>query len=77
MTSVTIPSSVTSIGKSVFSGCNKLETVVMRGERPRLGEKAFRDCSCLKAVHVPANAKSWAGMKEWQGIPLVFDAEAK
>ena len=73
MTSVTIPSSVTSIGKSVFSGCNKLETVVMRGERPRLGEKAFRNCSCLKAVHVPANAKSWEGMKEWQGIPLVFD----
>ena len=24
---------------------------------------------------VPANAKSWAGMKEWQGIPLVFDAK--
>ena len=34
-------------------------------------------CKMLKAIHVPPNAKSWAGMKEWQGIPLVFDAETK
>ena len=31
----------------------------------------------LKAIHVPANAMSWAGMKEWLGIPLVFDAARK
>jgi hypothetical protein len=33
------------------------------------------DCGNLKAIHVPANAKSWAGMKNWFGIPLVFDAK--
>ena len=33
------------------------------------------DVGKLKSIHVPANAKSWAGMKEWQGIPLVFDAK--
>ena len=32
----------------------------------------FKDCGKLRAIHVPANAKSWAGMKEWQGIPLVI-----
>jgi len=26
-------------------------------------------------IHVPADAKSWAGMKECQGVPLVFDEE--
>ena len=35
----------------------------------------FPGCGKLKAIRVPANAKSWAGMKEWLGIPLVFDAE--
>ena len=37
----------------------------------------FGGCAKLTAIHVPANAKSWAGMKEWQGIPLVFDAESQ
>ena len=73
MTSVMIPSSVTIVGRHAFSGCKKLATVVMRGERPELGVQAFDKCDSLKAIHVPANAKSWAGMKEWQCIPLVFD----
>ena len=33
-------------------------------------------CGKLKAIRVPANAKSWAGMKDWFGIPLVFDAKS-
>ena len=47
----------------------------MLGERPEAPENLFPGCGKLKAIHVPANAKSWAGMKEWQGIPLVFDAK--
>ena len=35
----------------------------------------FPGCGKLKAIRVPANAKSWAGMKDWFGIPLVFDAK--
>ena len=49
----------------------------MCGERPKADTGVFKDCKKLTAIHVPANAKSWAGMKEWQGIPLVFDAETK
>ena len=33
-------------------------------------------CGKLKAIRVPANAKSWAGMKDWFGFPLVFDAKS-
>ena len=76
--SVTIPKGVKDIGGEAFIECGGLESVTMCGERPNASDKGvFQGCGKLKAIHVPANAKSWAGMKEWQGIPLVFDAEAK
>lgn len=73
LTSVTIPSSVKSICAGAFWNCCGLTSVKMLGERPAVGSQMFAYCGKLKEIHVPANAKSWAGMKEWQGIPLVFD----
>lgn len=74
--SLTIPSSVRRIEQGAFYGCGSLTSVTMRGERPDAPKNIFERCGKLKSIHVPANAKSWAGMKDWQGIPLVFDAEA-
>ena len=73
--SVTIPSRVKSIGEHVFERCVELTEVTMLGERPDAPETLFPGCGKLKTIHVPANAKSWAGMKDWFGIPLVFDAK--
>lgn len=73
--SITIPSSVKSIGEHAFERCVELTEVTMLGERPDAPETLFPGCGKLKAIHVPANAKSWAGMKDWFGIPLVFDAK--
>ncbi len=73
--SATIPASVAKIGGRAFSNCGRLAEVTMLGERPKAADDIFRKCGKLKSIHVPANAKSWAGMKEWQGIPLVFDAK--
>ena len=73
--SITIPSRVKSIGKHAFERCVELTEVTMRGERPDAPKTLFPGCGKLKAIHVPANAKSWAGMKDWFGIPLVFDAK--
>ncbi len=73
--SITIPSRVKSMGEHVFERCVQLTEVTMLGERPEAPETLFPGCGKLKAIHVPANAKSWAGMKDWFGIPLVFDAK--
>ena len=73
--SVTIPSRVKSIGEHVFERCSELTEVTMLGERPEAPETLFPGCGKLKAIHVPAKAESWAGMKDWFGIPLVFDAK--
>jgi len=68
---------VKDIGFGAFEDCKELTTVTMCGERPNSRDGVFNKCNTLSAIHVPANAKSWAGMKEWQGIPLVFDAKAE
>ena len=75
LTTLVIPSSVQRIEQGAFYGCGSLTSVTMRGERPNVPNNIFDRCGNLKAIHVPANAKSWAGMKEWFGIPLVFDGE--
>ena len=75
LTSVTIPWGVTGIAKNAFYGCGGLSSVTMLGERPSAPRNIFSKCGKLKSIHVPANAKSWTGMTEWQGIPIVFDAE--
>ena len=72
---VSIPESVTEIGTGAFSYCREITSVKLCGERPNAGKDIFSSCANLKSIHVPANAKSWAGMKELQGIPLVFDAK--
>ena len=74
--SVSRPSSLKNIGVRAFEPCAELTEVTMLGERPEAPENLFfPGCGKLKAIHVPANAKSWAGMKDWFGIPLVFDAK--
>ena len=73
--SITIPSRVKSIGEHVFERCSERTEVTMLGERPEAPETLFPGCGKLKAIHVPAKAESWAGMKDWFGIPLVFDAK--
>ena len=75
LTSVTIPESVTKIDRYAFLNCGGLTSLTMRGERPDAPNNIFQGCGKLKSIHVPANAKSWAGMKKWHGIPLVFDGE--
>ena len=74
---VSIPASVTEIGTGAFTYCREMTSVTLRGERPNAGKDIFSSCNKLESIHVPANAKSWAGMKEWQGIQLVFDGEVK
>ena len=55
MTSLTIPSSVTSIGGSAFAGCSGLTFIYVYPEKtPRLGTDIFFGCDAKKCkVYVP------------------------
>ena len=55
LASVTLPSTVTSVGAGAFYGCTKLESV----DLPRvtaIGEYAFYGCSALASATLPADA---------------------
>ena len=50
--SITIPSSVVSIGNFAFSGCEKLKSVTLSSGLTHIGEGAFRDCS-FESIIIP------------------------
>jgi len=51
-TSIIIPSSVTSIGSSAFSGCIGLTSIKIPSSITSIGDNAFRDCTELKSIKV-------------------------
>jgi len=57
--SVTIPSSVTSIGDRAFSGCSGLESVTIPSSVTSIGARAFEGCSRLKSVYYDGTLEQW------------------
>ncbi len=53
--SITIPSSVTTIGSSAFSGCSNLITVTIseNSQLTSIGSSAFNGCSSLTSIYIP------------------------
>ena len=59
LTSVVISDSVTSINNSTFSSCSSLTTVEMkRTTPPKLSSSAFKNCTALTQIIVPAGTLS-------------------
>jgi hypothetical protein len=54
LTEITLPSTLTFLGRDAFSGCSSLEEIVLPVTLAALGDGAFMDCSSLRAVRLPA-----------------------
>ena len=58
MTALTIPDTVTRIGKSAFKGCGRLISVTIPKSVTSIGDYAFADCSGIMTVILPDSVKS-------------------
>ena len=58
LTSVTIPSSVTSIGGSAFEGCSGLTSLIIPSSVTSIGGSAFKGCSGLTSLTIPSSVTS-------------------
>ena len=61
ITSVTIPNSVTSIGKYAFSDCTGMTSINIPNSVTSIGEAAFINCSSLTSVNIPNSVTSIGG----------------
>ena len=55
LTSVTIPSSVTSIGLWAFEGCSGLTSLIIPSSVTSIERSAFKDCSGLTSLTIPSS----------------------
>ena len=58
LTSLTIPSSVTSIGEYAFNGCSGLTSLTIPSSVTSIGEYAFNGCSGLTSLTIPSSVTS-------------------
>ena len=58
LASITIPSSITSIGDYAFSGCSGLTSVTIPSSVKSIGNGAFQYCSGLTSVTIPSSVTS-------------------
>ena len=58
LTSLTLPSGVTSIGAYAFWGCSGLTSLTLPSGVTSIGECAFRDCSGLTSLTLPSGVTS-------------------
>ena len=56
--SYVIPSSVTSIGKGAFRGCNSLSEIVIPSSVISIGDRAFYGCNSLSEIVIPSSVTS-------------------
>ena len=61
LTSVTIPSSVTSIGLYAFEGCSGLTSLIIPSSVTSIERSAFKDCSGLTSLIIPSSVTEIGG----------------
>ena len=66
ITDIAIPSSVTEIGQSAFSQCDKLKGLSIGTGVVTIGSYAFENCTSLTAITIPGNVKT-VGQKAFIG----------
>ncbi len=75
LTSVSVPKSVTALGKYAFNGCDKLTSVKLGASVKTIGESAFQGCANLQSVVIPDSVTgiegyAFAGCTKLESVTL-------
>ena len=57
LTNITIPNSVTTIGKLAFCGCDSLTNITIPNSVTTIGDRAFSSCTSLTNITIPNSVK--------------------
>lgn len=68
LTSIIIPSSITSIDSSAFSDCNQLTTITLPDSIVSLGDRPFIGCRSLSDIYCKAVIPPSQGDEVWVGL---------
>ena len=70
LTSLTLPSGVTSIGIAAFEGCNGLTSLTLPSSVTEIGDHAFAGCSGLTSLALPSSVTSigWGAFYGCSGL---------
>ena len=71
LTSLTLPSNVTSIGYSAFEGCSSLTSLILPSSVTSIGSSAFEGCSGLTSLTLPSSVTSIDG-RAFYGCSSLF-----
>ena len=74
LTSLTIPSSVTSIGEYAFHGCSGLTSLTIPSSVTSIGDSAFFGCSGLTSFTIPSSVTSigWGAFCGCSGLTSIY-----
>ena len=74
LTSLTIPSSVTSIGNEAFHGCCGLTSLVIPSGVTSIGDEAFYGCSGLINLTIPSSVTriGWSAFEGCSGLTSIY-----
>lgn len=78
--SITIPDSVTRIGRQAFAGCTSLQSINIPNSVTSIGILAFWNCTSLQSIIIPDSVTSigdsaFGGCDNLKGIPATIGSE--